>query len=151
MTAQIKRILVPIDFSDCSLASLRYAAGLAKQLDASLTLLHVIDSLVAPPEMEYVHLNIKDFNAERERHANNKLAALAQKEVDPTVPTTPLLRHGAPWEQIKDTARERKADLIIVGTHGHTGLKHLVLGSTAEKVVRMAGCPVLVVREYGQP
>lgn len=132
------------------MAALRYAASLAKQLDASLILLHVIDSLVAPPEMEYVHLNIKDFNAERERHANNKLAALGQKEVDPAIPTTPLLRHGPPWEQIKDTARDRQVDLIIVGTHGHTGLKHLVLGSTAEKVVRLAGCPVLVVREYGQ-
>ena len=88
------------------MAALRYAASLAKQLDASLILLHVIDSLVAPPEMEYVHLNIKDFNAERERHANNKLAALGQKEVDPAIPTTPLLRHGPPWEQIKDTARD---------------------------------------------
>ena len=150
MTAQIKRILVPIDFSDCSMAALRYAASLAKQLDASLILLHVIDSLVAPLEMEYVHLNIKDFNAEREKHAKDKLAALARSEIDPTLPTVPVLRHGPPWEQIKDTARERKADLIIVGTHGHTGLKHLVLGSTAEKVVRLAGCPVLVVREYDQ-
>ena len=148
VAAQIKRILVPVDFSDCSVHALRYAVSLAKLVDASLILLHVIDSLIAPPEMEFVHLNIKDFNAELEKHAQAKLTKLAREHIDPTLPATPVLRHGAAWEQIKDAARERKADLIILGTHGHTGIKHMVLGSTAEKVVRLAGCPVLVVRDY---
>lgn len=148
--AQIQRILVPVDFSDCSVFALRYAASLAKQVGASLTLLHVLDSLIAPPEMEFVHLNLNEFKAELEKHAKEKLAAFARDEVDPVIPTTPVLRHGPPWEQIKETARERKADLIIIGTHGYTGLKHMVLGSTAEKVVRLAGCPVLVVRKYGE-
>ena len=148
--AHIKRILVPVDFSECGTHALHYAASLAKQVDASLVLLHVIDSLIAPPDMEFVHLNLKEFNAEREKRAKDKLAELARSVVDPTTPTTPVLRHGAPWEQIKETAREREIDLIVIGTHGYTGLKHVVLGSTAEKVVRLAGCPVLVVRDYGQ-
>ena len=89
------------------------------------------------------------FRAEVEKHAAAKLTALAQKEIPATVPVFPVVRHGAPWEEITHVAKDRKADLIVIGTRGYTGLKHMVLGSTAEKVVRYAGCPVLVVREYG--
>lgn len=146
----VKRILVPVDFSDCGTFAVRYAATLAGQVNASLILLHVASSLLAPPEMEYVELDLTKFRAEVEKHASAKLAALAQKEVPATVPASPLVRHGTPWEEITRVAKERKADLIVIGTHGHTGFKHMVMGSTAEKVVRYAGCPVLVVREYGK-
>lgn len=145
----VKRIVVPVDFSAGSLFALRYAANLAKQVDASLILMHVASSLLTPPEMEFVQLDLKKFRAEVEKHASARLADLAKKEIPPTVHASPLVRHGAPWEEITRLAKERKADLIVIGTHGHTGFKHLVLGSTAEKVVRYAGCPVLVVREYG--
>jgi len=146
----VKKILVPVDFSDCSLFALHYAVNLAKQVDASLLLVHVASSLLAPPEMEYVHLDLKKFQAEVEKHASAKLAAIAQKEIPATVHASPIVRHGTPWEEITRTAKDRKADLIVIGTQGHTGLKHVFLGSTAEKVVRFAGCPVLVVREYGK-
>ena len=146
----VKRIVAPVDFSACSTFSLRYAANLAAQVNANLVLVHVASSLLTPPEMEYVHLDLKKFRAEVEKHASAKLAALAQKEVPATVPTTAIVRHGAPWEEITGVAKEQKADLIVIGTRGHTGLKLMVLGSTAEKVVRFAGCPVLVVREYGK-
>ena len=146
----VRRILVPVDFSDCSTFALRYAANLAGQVNASLILLHVASSLLAPPEMEYVELDLKKFRGEVERHASAKLTALAQREIAATVPASPLVRHGTPWEEITRLARERQADLIVIGTHGHAGFKHMVMGSTAEKVVRYAGCPVLVVREYGQ-
>jgi nucleotide-binding universal stress UspA family protein len=146
----VKSIVVPVDFSQCSVFALRYAAKLAGQVDAALILVHVATSLLTPPEMEYVQVDLKKFRAEVEKHASGKLAALAQKEVPGTIPTSPLVRHGAPWEEITRVAKDRKADLIVIGTHGYTGLKHMVLGSTAEKVVRYAGCPVLVVREYGK-
>jgi nucleotide-binding universal stress UspA family protein len=146
----VKRILVPVDFSDCSVFALRYAANLARQVDANLMLLHVASSLIAPPEMEYVELDLKKFRAEVEKHASARLAALAKKEIAATIHASPLVRHGTPWEEITRMAKDRKADLIVIGTHGHTGLKHMVLGSTAEKVVRHADCPVLVVREYGR-
>jgi nucleotide-binding universal stress UspA family protein len=146
----VKRILVPLDFSDNSIFALRYAANLATQVDASLILVHVASSLLTPPEMEYVQVDLKKFRAEVEKHASAKLAALAQNEVPATVPASPLIRHGTPWEEITRVAKERKADLIIIGTRGYTGVKHMLLGSTAEKVVRQAGCPVLVVREYGK-
>ena len=88
--------------------------------------------------------------AEVEKHANAKLTALAQKEVPATVRASPIVRHGAAWEEITTLAKERQVDLIIIGSHGYTGFKHMIMGSTAEKVVRYAGCPVLVVREYGK-
>jgi len=146
----VKRIVVPLDFSECSIFALRYAVNLAGQVDASLILVHVASSLLTPPEMEYVQMDMKKFRAEIEKHAAAKLTALAQKEIPATVPVFPVVRHGAPWEEITHVAKDRKADLIVIGTRGYTGLKHMVLGSTAEKVVRYAGCPVLVVREYGK-
>lgn len=145
----VKKILVPIDFSDCSQFALRYAVNLAKQVDGSLILVHVASSLIAPPEMQYVHVDLKQFQGEIETHASAKLTALAQKEIPATVPASPIVRHGTPWEEITRVAKDRKADLIVIGTHGYSALKQMLLGSTAEKVVRSAGCPVLVVREYG--
>jgi nucleotide-binding universal stress UspA family protein len=146
----VKRILVPVDFSECSIFALRYAANLAQQVEASIILAHVVTSLISPPEMEYVQLDSKKFWAEVEKLANAKLTALAQKEIPATVHASPIVRRGAAWEEITTLAKQRKADLIIIGSHGYTGLKHMIMGSTAEKVVRYAGCPVLVVREYGK-
>ena len=146
----VKQILVPVDFSDCSLFALRYAVNLARQVDASLILVHVASSLLTPPEMEFVHLDMAKFQAEVEKHASAKLAAIAQKEIPAGVRASQLIRHGSPWEQITACSKEKKADLIVIGTRGYSGIKHALLGSTAEKVVRSAGCPVLVVREYGK-
>jgi universal stress protein A len=146
----VKRILVPVDFSECSVFALRYAANLAQQVEASIILAHVASSLIAPPEMEYVQLDLRKFRGEVEKHASAKLVALAQKEIPATVHASPIVRHGAAWEEITTLAKERQVDLIIIGSHGYTGFKHMIMGSTAEKVVRYAGCPVLVVREYGK-
>jgi nucleotide-binding universal stress UspA family protein len=146
----VKKILVPVDFSDCSLFALRYAVNLARQVNGNLLMVHVASSLLTPPEMEYVHVDLKKFRAEIEKHATAKLTAIAEKEIPTTVQASPIIRHGTPWEEITQTAKDRQADLIVIGTRGHSGIKHLLLGSTAEKVVRFAGCPVLVVREYGR-
>jgi len=146
----VKKILVPVDFSDCSLFALRYAVNLATQVNGNLLMVHVASSLLTPPEMEYVHVDLKKFRAELEKHATAKLTAIAEKEIPAGVPISPVVRHGTPWEEITQTAKDRQADLIVIGTRGHSGIRHLLLGSTAEKVVRFAGCPVLVVREYGK-
>lgn len=146
MPLPVKSILIPIDFSDCSQFALRYAVNLAKDVEASLILVHVASSLLAPPEMQFVHIDLKKFRNEVQKHASSKLSALAQKEIPATIPASSIVRHGSPWEEITRLAKERKADLIVIGTHGYSRLKHMLLGSTAEKVVRSAGCPVLVVR-----
>jgi universal stress protein A len=144
---RIQKILVPMDFSEGSVAALRYAAGLAQRTGASLTLLHVVDSLIAPMEdLEYTYVDSKSLRAAVEKRANEKLSELARKETDPTAHASPLVRRGTTWEQIIETTKSGGADLIVIGSHGYSGLKRVLLGSTAEKVVRHATCPVLVVR-----
>lgn len=143
----VKRILVPTDFSECSLYALRYANNLARETGANLTLLHVVDSLIAPSDLEYVYVDPKALRAAVEKRASERLTELTRKEIDATEPASPIVRRGRAWEEIIETAKNRKIDLIVIGTHGYSGLKRAVLGSTAERVVRHAGCPVLVVRD----
>ncbi len=144
---RLKRILVPVDFSEFSKKAVRYAVRFAEQFGASLILVHVVDpvrypeSVIIPPAME-------EANQARVRQARKALGAFARKVLPVTVTseTVPLL--GVPFEEIVKAAKTMEADLIVIGTHGHTGLKHLLLGSTAERVVRLAPCPVLTVREH---
>ncbi len=142
---QVRRILVPIDFSDNAQKALRYAISLANRFGARITLLHVIKQVVYPTEMGIMMTNgLFAATALRKR-----LAELAQKFVPESVRGKTLVRGGEPWDEIAAVARQTKADLIVCTTHGYTGLKHVVLGSTAERVVRHAPCPVLTVRSRG--
>ena len=141
---QIRSILVPLDFSPASSAALRYAAALAKDSGAKITLLNVVEP-VATPDFAYYPLMME----------NTKIVAGAKKElekvpvsqhVDPDVIERITVRNGVPFHEITAVADSLKVDLIVISTHGYTGLKHVLLGSTAERVVRHAPCPVLVVR-----
>jgi nucleotide-binding universal stress UspA family protein len=141
-----RQILVPIDFSDCSYEALRYALAFAAHFRAGVILLHVIE--VYP--IDYV------LGLESTIEANGWLAEQAQSRLVQSakrcagadhVQVSAIVRFGRPFREITNAAKERQVDLIITGTHGFTGLRHLQLGSTAEKVVRYASCPVIVVRE----
>jgi universal stress protein A len=141
---KVKSILVPIDFSKPSKKALLYAVPLAEQFGAKITLLHVVEPLATadlvyfPVPMEYDRV-IKAMKV--------KLDLLAKDaEIDPNLVRT-LIRYGSPFREITDAAKGLKVDLIIISTHGYGGLKHALLGSTTERVVRHAACPVLVVRE----
>jgi len=141
----IKSILVPIDFSDTSKKALRYAERLAAQFGAAITLVHVIEP-IATPGFAFHPLMLE--NAEAKSAARNRLDQIAvEMKLPPKMLERSLVRFGSAFAEITEAARTLKADLIILSTHGHTGLKHVVLGSTAERVVRHASCPVLVVRE----
>jgi len=143
----LKKILVPIDFSEESYKALRYALRFAEQFGARLTLIHVVEPVVVPPELGYSALEMPMLNpAIMVKDARKKLAALIEKEARPPFAADSVVRRGSPFNEIAAVARETNADLIIIATHGYTGLKHLFLGSTAEKVVRHAPCPVLTVR-----
>jgi universal stress protein A len=137
---RLKKILVPLDFSSCSNKALQYAIPFARQFGAELVLAHVIQPYLPLSE-------VAPLEAESAAYARENLAAL-QKAVGDAVPSRILLRWGDPHREIIDVAKEFGIDLIILSTHGHTGLEHLLLGSTTEKVVRHAGCPVLIVREH---
>lgn len=145
---KIERILVPLDFSPASMKALDYAVSLAKQFRATIHLLHVHppDEAAAIPGAAHLLLQ----SAEAIERLNEELAGIHRKRVEPFCPQNCHIRGGRPYQEIIGLAREIAADLIVLSTRGHSGLKHLLLGSTAERVVRGATCPVLVVRKRKQ-
>jgi universal stress protein A len=141
---QIKSILVPIDFSAQSEKALAYAVPFAEQFGAKLTLLHVLEPVATPDFAQSFPLINDKVMADCGRHLARVVKDL---EIEPKLVQRTLVREGRSFHEIADAARTLKVDLIIISTHGYTGLKHTFLGSTTERVVRHAPCPVLVVRE----
>jgi nucleotide-binding universal stress UspA family protein len=140
---RIGTILVPVDFSAASLPAYEFALDLAEQCNARVHLLHVIENSTSP-DFEKFPL-VRDAQ-ELIAKIKKELVAFAQKGGHPVVPVYPKVRIGTPWYEIVEAARDEGIDLIVMPTHGYTGFKHLVLGSVAERVVRLARCPVLTVR-----
>ncbi|MFO1499475.1 MAG: universal stress protein [Verrucomicrobiota bacterium] len=141
---QLKRILVPVDFSECSDKALRYAQKFAEQFGSQIVLLHVIQPMVYPSEFGYPPPVVDTIDETMREKVVSRLSTLASGI---SAATEALVRMGQPYHEITTAAEELDVDLIIIPTHGRTGLKHVVLGSTAERVVRHAPCPVLTVRE----
>jgi universal stress protein A len=142
---QLKNILVPLDFSEMSLKSLQYAVPFARQFGAKITLLH-IDQPADDADIGYpMSFGPEDFAA-----FEMQLEQIRATKIPMDVAVDIAVRHDLIFDGVLEVAREIRADLIITTTHGYTGVKHLVLGSTAENIVRRAPCPVLVVREMVQ-
>jgi universal stress protein A len=139
----IKRILVPIDFSAGSLKALASACDLGQRFGAELVLLHVVEPIYVPDP--YVAASPEVLET-RWNAAKMEMARLRADLERQGRRVRTLVRDGAPSQIIVDTARSTDTDLIVMGTHGRTGLAHMWIGSVAEKVVRTAGCPVLTVR-----
>lgn len=139
-------VLVPLDFSTLSTAALNKGKQIAQQFGSKLHLIHAVelvthhvDFILVPPEMEDVN---QRFLAARK----TRLESLRREITAAGVECLAEARFGSPWRTIVDYAKRAKCDLIVIPTHGHTGPKHLLLGSTAERVVQHAPCSVLVVR-----
>ena len=143
---KLKKILVPVDFSQCSQKALQYAIPFARQFDATLTLFNVVPGYLPVPEMGIVDVSLME--TQMQQAAERELAALKQRHLEAGIPTESIVRIGNPYHEIVVAAKEMNMDLIILSTHGRTGLKYVFMGSTAEHVVRYAPCPVLVVREH---
>ena len=143
---RFSRILVPIDFSRPSLKAIPYALAISRQFGADVHLLHVTDSSQQPPP-SLLTLPVLP-QAEWNKRFMKRLQALARKyRTDGNVSALEP-RTGTAYEEICAVARELKADLIVVATHGYTGYKRMFLGSTAERVAQHSPCPVLVVRQH---
>ncbi|MEK7684409.1 MAG: universal stress protein [Verrucomicrobiota bacterium] len=140
----LRKILVPIDFSDCSKQALKYAIAFAKQFRAAVTLLTVAPVFYTFSEFGLV--DVPGLEKEREQQCQEQLKKLADQELHNEVPIQTAVRSGQPFQEIVEAAKDLEMDLIIIATHGHTGLTHVLLGSTAERVIRYAPCPVLVVQ-----
>lgn len=142
---RIAKILVPTDFSPSSEGAAQHAAELAKVFSALVVVLHVMES-----DFDYKGYGldadaIPVIQEELQAAIEGQLAQVGGTFPE-SVSTSLHVRRGAAWHEIVEAAREHAADLVVMGTHGHTGLEHVLLGSTAEKVVRSAPCPVLTVR-----
>ena len=143
---RLRKILVPVDFSPPSQKALEYAIDFARQVGGELTLLHVLKPLATPafPDLgaapAFSEQQLVEAESDlRELAARANAAGVAHATCD--------MRMGFATNEIVDAARELESDLIVIATHGYTGLRHFCIGSTAERVVRAAPCPVFVVRE----
>ena len=145
-----KRILVPIDFSEHSERTVSYAVKFASRYEATVQILHVFevpDYVVTPfarrkrPEAVKAHVDTA------EQEAREHLAAVEQELLNRGLKVESYLRVGSPFDEIVRTANHLNVDLIIIGSHGCSPLTRLLVGSTAERVVEHAPCPVLVVKE----
>ena len=142
----IKRILVPIDFSPNSLTALESAVEFAKRFKAGLTVLFVIEPIYyAVPDFVGAPGALSALIEEQMRTGRDQLLALQRRYAKRRIKLRTLMRTGTPYQEIVATAKSFKADLIIMATHGRTGVTHLLLGSVAERVVRSASCPVLTL------
>ncbi len=147
MEPDIKKVLVPIDFSDYSKSALKYAVSFVKQFNAELILIYVVEPVIYPPDFSMGQIAIPSVDLEMDKRAVEELSKLARKEIPADLKVKTLVKTGKPFIEIIETAAEENTDLIIIATHGHTGVEHILFGSTAEKVVRKAPCPVLTLRE----
>ena len=145
----IQTILATTDFSDESRSGVRYAVALAEKMHASVALLHIIEQPSRLSGEESIILARED--SEVTTLAGERLEVLAKLESKSGVTVTSTVRTGNPFNEITTAASEDAADLIVIATHGHTGVTRVVLGSTAERVVRHAPCPVLTVPTRTKP
>lgn len=146
MKPEINKILVPIDFSDYSKSALSYAVDFAKFFNAELFLIYVVEPVIYPPDFSMGQIAIPSVDLEMDKRAKEELDNLAKKQIPKELNAQTIVKTGKPFIEIIETASEIKADLIIIATHGHSGVEHILFGSTAEKVVRKALCPVLTHR-----
>jgi nucleotide-binding universal stress UspA family protein len=147
MKPEIKKILVPIDFSDYSKNALKYAVNIVETFKAEMFLIYVVEPVIYPPDFSMGQIAIPSINTEWDERAKEELKKLAEAEIPKEIKVQTIVKTGKPFLEIIDTATEKDIDLIVIATHGHSGVEHILFGSTAEKVVRKAPCPVLTLRE----
>jgi universal stress protein A len=143
---EIKKILCPIDFSEISANALEYAVFLASHHHAELLIFHVVEQLHEFEHYQILVLTPQELSEEMEKQAHEKLTKLTE-QIKKTIKVESVVRQGKPFVEIIKEAKEKDMDLIVMASHGRTGVSHMLMGSVAEKVVRKANCPVLIVRD----
>ena len=141
-----EKILIAIDFSENSEYAFEYALTLATQFQAELTILHVINEPVDLRGFYVPHISFEQLEKEIEEGAEKMMEKFCQTRMGDFSNYKTAIVTGIPYEEIIKKAEDTGSSLIVLGTHGRTGLDHLIFGSTAERVVRSASCPVLTIR-----
>jgi universal stress protein A len=149
MTPQ--HILVPLDFSVPAEQALEYAMTLAQRLQARITVLHVIQASVLGGGPLEIGPAVASYIEQLEADTRRAVEETAQRVHDRGLACKTVVVFGTPFQEILALAHAQQVDLIVMGSHGRTGLPHFLLGSVAEKVVRLAPCPVLVLRSQPEP
>lgn len=146
--SQLKRILLPTDFSEYSKHAVPYACALADEYQAELHVLHILEKV---PDVPYFGMGLASpgFTEESQQHAEKLLEQLLPADWAPRERAIKVIRHGSPFVETIRYAKEAEIDLMVITTHGRTGLSHALLGSQAERLVQKAPCPVLTVRPSG--
>jgi nucleotide-binding universal stress UspA family protein len=139
-------ILVPTDLSEPAEAAWAHARSLAQQCKATIVLLYVAESVLSHFGVVGLVPSVTELEEQHDVAARLKLQELAAQAEGLGLKVRHRVAAGKPWQKIVETAGEEGADLIVIGTHGRTGFAREAIGSTAERVVRQAHCPVLVVR-----
>lgn len=141
-----EKILIAIDFSESSDYAFDYALALARQFQAELTVMHVINEPVDLRGFYVPHISFEQLEKEIEEGAEKMMEKFCQDKMADFGSYTTAIVTGIPYEEIIRKAEETGTSLVVLGTHGRTGIDHLIFGSTAERVVRSAACPVLTIR-----
>ncbi|MBF0329763.1 MAG: universal stress protein [Nitrospirae bacterium] len=143
---QTNKILFPTDFTEGALYALPYAVDLALCNNAKLYMLHVIYDIATASGLYVPHMQINDMYKELETSARKELEKFGAEHREMLKNVEYAVQRGVPYEEILKFSEKEKIDIIVVGTHGRKGLDRVLFGSTAERVVRNAACPVLSVR-----
>ena len=149
MTIRLQKILLPTDFSNYSAAATKYACELATKFDAELHLLHTLETHLASTPGFAMGLALPQYISESKAAAEKSLAGVLDPKWSAGRTVVNAFVEGSPKVEIIGYARKHNIDLIVLATHGRTGLTHVLMGSVAESVVRTAPCPVLTVRPEG--
>ncbi len=144
----IKHILVPIDFSHNSKAALSYSSDFAGKFNAEIHLLYVIEPIIYAPDFSLGQITMPSVETgDLEKRAYEELQSLANSGIPSSIKSSVTVSIGKPFTEIIDYAKKLNIDLIIISSHGHSSVESILFGSTSEKVVRKAPCPVLTLRE----
>jgi len=141
-----RAIVVPTDFSDHSLRALPYALGLAEKYGAEIKILYVNEPALQVSDMAWVGVDDRALKDEHVSDARKNMDRIVRDQIPPEASAEAVVRSGDAVEEIIQFAEEAGADLIVMATHGRGGLSHILMGSTAEQVIRKASCPVLTLK-----
>ena len=144
---KLKKILYPTDFSEASLEALKYAISLARSCQAKLILMHVVNEKIFSEGLSLARVSAPEaLGQEMAAEAGRQLKMLIPAEERQGLELEMVILHGSPSLEVIRYAKDNKVDMIVIGTAGRSGVEHMMFGSTAEKVVRGAQCPVLSVK-----
>jgi len=141
-----KELVVPTDFSEYSLRAIDYGVEIAEKFGAHVALVYVVEPLLQAADLTWTTVDFEELNKAHKETAEKQLEKLAEERFPKGIGCDTVILFGKPFVEILKYAKEKNADLIVMATHGRGAISHLLLGSTAEKVVRKATCPVLTVK-----